>query len=246
MEFTNKFFVPLPLKEAWALMLDVPRIMPCLPGARLTGMEGDRKYLGEVTVRLGPIKLAFEGTAEMVRQDVASHTAWLRGSGLDPKGRGAAQSDFSFALVPRDDGTEVTVTTQLQLSGAVAQYGRGSGMIADVAGHILGQFERNLAQMLLDEQLEALPAASVAADVAPAAFAAAPPGAIPGATGAASSTDAAAVLAEARAVLALAQRILVEVRALHGGVRAKHPSKDLNALGIGMRAFWNSLFKPKG
>lgn len=246
MEFTNKFFVALPLQEAWALMLDVPRIMPCLPGARLTGVEGDRKYLGEVTVRLGPIKLAFEGQAEMVRQDDATHTAWLRGRGLDPKGRGAAESEFSFALVPRDDGTEVTVTTQLQLSGAVAQYGRGSGMIADVAGHILGQFERNLAQMLLDEQLDALPLAGSAAGAAPAALAEATPGVGAGATSASSPQDAAAVLAEARAVLALAQRILAEVRSLHGATRGKAQPKELNALGIGMRAFWNNLFKRKG
>lgn len=243
MEFTNRFFVPLPLEEAWALMLDVPRIMPCLPGARLTGTEGEGKYLGEVTVRLGPIRLAFEGQAEMVRQDAATHTAWLRGRGLDPKGRGAAESEFSFALAPRDDGTEVTVTTQLQLSGAVAQYGRGSGMIADVAGHILGQFERNLAQMLLDEQLDALPAA-----MAPGAVAAAPAGATVGGAaiaGAAPAADAAAVLAEARAVLALAQRILAEVRALHGATRGNAPPKELNALGIGMRAFWNNLFRRK-
>lgn len=237
MQFVNKFFVPLPLEEAWKLMLDVPRILPCLPGARHTGTQGDRKYLGEVSVKLGPIRLAFEGEAEMVREDPAVHTAWLRGRGLDPKGRGAAQSEFSFALAPRDDGTEVTVTTDLTLSGAVAQYGRGSGMIADVAAHILGQFERNLAQMLLDEELAAPLPLAVAAPAANAASAIAQgePGSL---------QDAAAVLAEARAVLALAQRILAETRALQGGNRPPAP-KELNALGIGMRAMWSSLFKGK-
>lgn len=86
MEFTNTFHVSLPLDEAWQLMLDVPRIMPCLPGARLTEVLGPDKYQGSVTVRLGPIKLGFEGQAELVRKDEATHTAWLQGSGMDPKG----------------------------------------------------------------------------------------------------------------------------------------------------------------
>ena len=99
MEFTNRFHVPLPLEDAWVLMLDVPRILPCLPGARLTGDSGDGKYSGSVTLRLGPIKLAFDGQAELLRQDDAAHIAWLRGSGSDPW-RGAVSSEFSFALEP--------------------------------------------------------------------------------------------------------------------------------------------------
>ena len=126
MEFTNRFHIPLPLEDAWTLMLDVPRILPCLPGARLTGTAGADQYLGSVSVKLGPIKLSFDGRAELLRKDAATHTAWLRGSGLDPKGRGAAQSEFSFALAEAAaGGTDVTVRTDLQLSGAVAQYGRG-------------------------------------------------------------------------------------------------------------------------
>ena len=105
MEFTNKFRVPLPLEEAWQLMLDVPRIMPCLPGARLTEILGPGKYRGSVTVKLGPIKLAFDGKAELVKKDEINHIAWLQGSGLDPKGRGAAEAHFSFALRPVVGGT---------------------------------------------------------------------------------------------------------------------------------------------
>ena len=127
---------------------DVPRILPCLPGARLTGDSGDGKYSGSVTLRLGPIKLAFDGQAELLRQDDAAHIAWLRGSGSDPKGRGAVSSEFSFALEPAAGGTAVAVTTRLELSGSVAQYGRGSGMITEVAGRILAEFERNLSVML--------------------------------------------------------------------------------------------------
>ncbi|AOB33613.1 hypothetical protein AKI39_11060 [Bordetella sp. H567] len=142
-------------------MLDVPRILPCLPGARLTEVLDGNRYKGAVSVRLGPIRLSFDGQAALVRKDDQNHVAWLEGSGIDPKGRGSARSEFSFALAPAPDGgTRVTVTTQLALSGSVAQYGRGSGMIAEVASQILGQFERNLAQSLAgDGSGEGLPGA---------------------------------------------------------------------------------------
>lgn len=246
MEFTNRFFVPLPLNEAWALMLDVPRILPCLPGARLTGREGEHTYLGNVGVKLGPVKLSFDGRAEMVRTDPATHTAWLKGSGLDPKGRGSAQSEFSFALSPEGDGTAVVVTTQLQLSGAVAQYGRGSGMIADVAAQLLKQFETNLADMLLDEQTSQPATAPVAAPTPSAGPAAIGVGLGGAGAEAAALQQLQAVLAQAQAVLSSSQRLLAEVREVHGAVRPKSSPKELNMLGIGLRAFWNSLFKRKG
>ena len=94
MEFTNRFHVPLPLEDLRALMLDVPRILPRLPGAADRD-SGDGKYSGSVTLRLGPIKLAFDGQAELLRQDDAAHIAWLRGSGAIP--RGAARSARSSA-----------------------------------------------------------------------------------------------------------------------------------------------------
>ncbi|MFU1987487.1 SRPBCC family protein, partial [Bordetella avium] len=174
MNFKNRFHVPLPLDQAWALMLDVPRIMPCLPGAKLHDVIDGNKYQGSVTIKLGPIKLSFDGTVEMVRTDEQNHIAYLHGAGLDPKGRGSASSDFNFALTPSaDGGTEVEVSTDLTLSGAVAQYGRGSGMIAEVAGQILGQFERNLARMVQGEAGVASEAPLASPVVAPAGAAAA-------------------------------------------------------------------------
>ncbi|MDH2235187.1 SRPBCC family protein [Pigmentiphaga sp. GD03639] len=251
MEFTNHFHVPLPLEETWKLMLDVPRILPCLPGARLKEALGDDKYLGSVSVKLGPIKLAFDGQAELVRKDDERHIAWLRGSGLDPKGRGSAQSEFSFALVPAaGGGTDVTVTTQLQLSGAVAQYGRGSGMIAEVAGHILKQFEHNLAASLQDDANAAEPAAPMPG--APAQPAATVPGeaaaprlaAVPGSAPA--SPEAQALLLQAQAVLAQAQAVLAATQqALNqnrrGAGRTAPPPQELNMLSIGMKAFWSQF-----
>lgn len=250
MEFTNKFHVPLPLDEAWKLMLDVPRIMPCLPGAKLTEVLGDDKYRGSVSVRLGPIKLSFDGQAEMVRKDEATHTAYLQGSGLDPKGRGSAQSEFSFALTPAAaGGTDVLVTTQLTLSGAVAQYGRGSGMIAEVASQILGQFERNLAQSLNGDNEDAPfehPSSAVASQPSGQPLSSLASGMPPASMGQAgmgvTSIEAQTVLLQAQAVLSQAQSVLslAQTTLLQSRSRQKQAPKaaELNMLSIGLKAFW--------
>ena len=264
MEFSNKFFVPLPLEDAWKLMLDVPRIMPCLPGARLTEILGQDKYRGSVSVKLGPIKLAFDGQAELVKKDDGNHIAWLKGAGLDPKGRGAAQSEFSFALKPEGSGTSVTVRTQLQLSGAVAQYGRGSGMIAEVASHILKQFESNLADSLSQDDKPAAPAAVLEGSpvVFPQAGAALNasgvshhPGVSPGGAGATPLDlqvlyyQAQAVLAQAQSIMASTQEMLVKFQKANDLVKKVKPKKpqELNMLSIGLKALWSQIkFGVKG
>src|SRR5690625_2584656 len=149
MQFTNSFSIPLPLEESWDLILDVPTIMPCLPGAKLTGMEGNSTYKGEVAVRLGPVRLTFEGEAEVIETDEENRIVYMKGSGTVPRGRGSAESNFNFQLKEISDSrTDVVVNTELSLSGAVAQYGRGSGMISEVAGQILKNFEENLARLV--------------------------------------------------------------------------------------------------
>lgn len=261
MEFTNRFHVPLALADAWKLMLDVPRILPCLPGARLVDVLGPNKYKGSVSVKLGPVKLAFEGEAELVRVDEQAHVAWLKGSGMDAKGRGAAQSEFSFSLKESAGGTDVTVHTQLQLTGAIAQYGRGSGMISEVAAQILAQFEQNLSDMLLDEGDQApAPQAPASQALAPAASVAAAgvppeavmPAAIAGAQPSASASPAPqemqalyyqsqALLAQSQSVLAATQQALAEVRAVARMARRPGGAKELNAFSLMWRALWASL-----
>lgn len=238
MEFTNRFHVPLPLAEAWKLMLDVPRILPCLPGARLVEVLGDKLYKGSVSVKLGPVKLSFDGQAELVRVDEQAHVAWLKGAGMDAKGRGGAQSEFSFTLEAAGSGTDVTVRTELQLTGSIAQYGRGSGMITEVATQLLRQFEQNLSRMLLDERLDASAAAASAA-LAPVATSRSE--AAPSSTASApvSSQEAQALLAQCQAVLAATQQTLADVRLMTQ--MARGPDKELNGFSLLWRALWSSL-----
>lgn len=256
MEFTNKFHVPLPLDEAWKLMLDVPRILPCLPGARLIEATDGRRYRGAVAVKLGPVKLSFEGDAELVRTDESSHVAWLKGAGMDAKGRGAVQSDFSFSLQAVNGGTDVTVHTQLQLTGAIAQYGRGSGMISEVAAQILNQFEANLADMLMDDAGEEPNSRAAKSSVLAGTPLANEPGTIapevPGRSISPPSLDMMAIyyqsqalLAQSQAALAATQQVLAELRATSRKFGRSAKQNDLNGFALVWKALWASISSKK-
>lgn len=157
--------------------MDVPRIAPCLPGAELLEALPDNAYKGKVSVRLGPVALAFTGTAKFEEIDEAGRSARLKAQGADQKGRGNAAAKVRFALEPIANGTRVNVETDLTLTGAVAQYGRAAGMLQEVAQQIIGQFARALQDMLEAERPAPAVAPVEAADpssLAPAAAAPAP------------------------------------------------------------------------
>src|SRR3974390_2386272 len=151
MEFDNSFEVPLPVDDAWKVLMDIRRIAPCLPGAELTEVVDDRTYKGKVGVRLGPVSLAFAGTVRFDEIDDANHRARVSAQGSDAKGRGAANATATFHLEPVGGGSKVLVHTNLTLSGAVAQYGRGVGIIQMTAGQIITQFANNLKAQLARE-----------------------------------------------------------------------------------------------
>jgi uncharacterized protein len=148
MEFDNSFEVPLPPAEAWAVLMDIERIAPCMPGAQLTEVVDETTYKGNIAVRLGPVALTFAGIVKFEQLDDASHTARVRAQGSDAKGRGGAQASASFRLEPSSAGTKVLVHTDLVLSGAVAQYGRGVGVIHSTAAQLMKQFADNLKTQL--------------------------------------------------------------------------------------------------
>ncbi|MDB5546116.1 MAG: hypothetical protein JWO64_3265 [Hyphomicrobiales bacterium] len=173
MIISNSFEIPLPPEEAWPLLMDVPRIAPCLPGAELLEALPDNAYKGKVSVRLGPVSLAFTGTAKFEEIDPVARTARLKAQGADTKGRGNAAAKVAFGLTPIDGGTRVNVETDLTLSGAVAQYGRAAGMLQEVAQQIIGQFARALQDMLQAQQPAAVDGVA-SAEIAPAPAPASP------------------------------------------------------------------------
>ena len=156
MELTNTFDVSVPVETAWAVLTDVERIAPCLPGAQLQEIEGD-EYRGIVKVKVGPITAQYKGKATFIEKDDVNHKAVLDASGRDTRGQGNASATITALLEPVGDGTHVTVTTDLTVTGKVAQFGRG--VLADVSAKLLGQFVDNLEQTVLTD--DALAAAEV-------------------------------------------------------------------------------------
>ncbi len=155
MEFDNELDVPLPVGETWKVLLDIERIATCLPGAELTEVIDDKTYAGKVAVRLGPIALSLVGQATFESIDHAAHSARVRATGKDPKGRGGTDSVIDFHLEPTATGTKVLIHTNVALSGTVAQYGRGSGVIQTFASQLIGQFGQALRAQLAQTQAAA-------------------------------------------------------------------------------------------
>jgi hypothetical protein len=168
MEFDNSFDVPLSPAQAWAVLMDIPRIAPCMPGAELTQIVDPQTYQGKISVRLGPVSLAFAGRVAFDSIDEANHSARVKAQGSDAKGRGAANATASFRVEPAAGGSRVLIHTDLMLSGAVAQYGRGVGMIQATAAQIIGQFAGNL-RVQLEQQPSAAAAPAALANTQPAA-----------------------------------------------------------------------------
>jgi uncharacterized protein len=148
MQLSNRFDVPLPVEAAWPLLLDVPRMARCMPGAALTETVDERTYRGTVTVKLGPVRLDFAGEARIDELDVAARQAKVSARGNDTKGRGNAVATVTFRLAPEGEGTRVDIETDLQLVGTVAQYGRGAGLIKQIANQLVGEFAANLRREL--------------------------------------------------------------------------------------------------
>jgi carbon monoxide dehydrogenase subunit G len=162
MEFDNSFEVPLPPAQAWKVLLDIQRIAPCMPGAELTEVVGANTYKGKIGVRLGPVALTFAGIVKFDEIDDAKHTARVSAQGTDAKGRGGANAASVFRLEPAGSGSKVLVHTNLTLSGAVAQYGRGVGIIQATATQIMNQFAKSLKDKLAQEPAAATPATAAA------------------------------------------------------------------------------------
>ncbi|MET0146477.1 MAG: SRPBCC family protein [Ilumatobacteraceae bacterium] len=165
-QLVNEFTVNRPIDEAWAVITDVERIAPCLPGAQLQEIEGEI-YRGIVKIKLGSITPQFKGQATFVERDDDAHRAVLKAEGRDTGGRGNASAEIlanAESLSPTS--TRVIVTTDLHITGKVAQFGRG--IIGDVSKKLMAQFAGNLNTML-DE-----PPPTEAAAVAPAGDASPP------------------------------------------------------------------------
>jgi carbon monoxide dehydrogenase subunit G len=181
MRMEQTFDVAAPLAQVWAALNDLERVAPCLPGAAITGRDEEGTYRGTFTVKLGPMTAAYNGTIKIEDADEAAHTATLKARGTDKRGQGGANATIVNTLSEHDGGTRVEAVTDFNITGRLAQFGRG-GIMEDVSNRLLRDFASCLATRLAEagEPVEAVPSgAEVAAgDAAPeevAAAATAPP-----------------------------------------------------------------------
>jgi len=142
----NEFQVAAPVDKVWQFFGDIPQVAACLPGTELTKDLGDDKYEGRVAVRMGPVRLQFAGKADVTERDETAKRMVVNASGAEEKGRGQANMVVTATLAPAGRGTKVSVTQDLQLAGAAAQYGRG--MISDVSAVLMRDFSVNLADRI--------------------------------------------------------------------------------------------------
>jgi carbon monoxide dehydrogenase subunit G len=195
MELTHEFGVPVPPAQAWSVLTDVERIAPCLPGAQLQEIEGE-EYRGIVKVKVGPITAQYKGKATFLEKDPDAGKLVLRCEGRDTRGQGNANATITATLHPDDEGTTVTVVTDLTVTGKVAQFGRG--VMADVSSKLLEQFVNCLESKVLGgEAGEAQPEPAPAASPAPAPSSSAAGGTQEAAETAAVATEVASSAAEA-------------------------------------------------
>jgi len=145
MELEHSFTVPVPVDQAWDVLLDVERVAPCMPGATLDSVDGD-EIKGRMKVKVGPISITYAGTARFTERNRDAGVVTLEGAGKETRGSGTAAATIRSELHGQDGQTEVTVHTSLNVTGRPAQFGRG--VMADISAKLIGIFANNLAEML--------------------------------------------------------------------------------------------------
>lgn len=166
MQLVNEFVVDAPLNVAWEVLTDIPKVAACIPGAQLERSDGDDHH-ASVAVKVGPVGLTLSGTATVVSRDDAGHQMVVRGLARDRKGNGSASATITLVAEESGGRSAVTVTTDLELGGRIAQF--GSGVISQVSNRILAQFAIRLNQLMtaphdsLDTNVNLLPSAAPAA-----------------------------------------------------------------------------------
>ena len=147
MELKNEFRVGVPIEQAWDTLTDVEYIAPCMPGAQLTEIDGE-EFKGQVKVKVGPITAQYKGVAKFKEKDESQYRLVLDASGRDTRGAGNAAAEVPAEMTADGDGTNIVITTDLKVTGKVAQFGRG--VMADVSEKLIGQFVESLEQKLLE------------------------------------------------------------------------------------------------
>ena len=159
MKLENSFTVDAPAEAAWDLLMDVPRIVPCMPGAALDEVVDDSHWKATMQVKVGPIGLTFATDVERTEADEAARRVVLKANARDVRNRGRAEATIESSLAPANGATRIDLVTDLALTGTVAQFGRG--LIQDISSQLVTSFAQ-----CLQAQLSAAPEEAEAATAA--------------------------------------------------------------------------------
>lgn len=153
MKLENSFTVDAPAEAAWDLLMDVPRIVPCMPGAALDEVVDDSHWKATMQVKLGPIGLTFATDVERTEADEAARRVVLKANARDVRNRGRAEATIESSLAPANGATRIDLVTDLALTGTVAQFGRG--LIQDISSQLVTSFAQCLQAQLGESAAEA-------------------------------------------------------------------------------------------
>ncbi len=148
LEFNNTFTVPANPELVWKVMTTPSIAVPCMPGALIEELLGASGFKGLVNLRVGPVQLQFKGDGEFKDLNYTDKSGLLYVKGSDTKGRGTFLVDMNFVLVEEGLQTLVKVHTTLKLSGMVAQYGRGMGVVKEITTQLTNQFAKNISDQV--------------------------------------------------------------------------------------------------
>jgi len=164
MQFENRFDVDAPLDDVWEAVLDVERVAPTVPGAKVLERTSDTNYKVAIKVKVGPMSMTYKGDVEIVERDDAQHRAVMRARAKESRGQGTADADVTMVLDGSNGHTNAVITTDVDLSGKVATMGQG--VLQDVSGRLVETFAKNLADMLEGKQEQPAPASDATASSA--------------------------------------------------------------------------------
>lgn len=152
MKLENTLSIPVPVEDAWPVLLDVERVAPCVPGATLTVSDGD-EHRGRIKVKLGPVGLTYTGTVTFLSRDEQAKVVVLEAGGREARGNGTAKALVTCRLTDAGGGrTDIHVETELNITGKPAQFGRG--VLAEVSGALMERFAQNLAAEIAPDSPE--------------------------------------------------------------------------------------------
>ena len=134
----TSFEVPAGTDEVWGYLLDIAKVVPCMPGAELTETIDEEHWKGKMKIKLGPVSLVFAGKVEMQERNEEARRVVLEASAMEQRGKGAASAKVTSSMESFDGGTRVHVAQDIKVSGQAAQFSRG--MMEDVATKIVHQF----------------------------------------------------------------------------------------------------------